>query len=95
MFPKRIDWEGNEHERTVDDMIRQFPNIRPDFLLQLCYQATKNSTKNENICSFLSFRAKVQNDKGFQSNFHQLFNYLTRYHGVPTYDMKLSFNIGI
>lgn len=75
-------------------MIKQFPNIRPDYLLQLCYQATKKSTTNKNVVSFLSFKPKFQNEIGFWSNFHQFFNFLTRYHGVPIHDMKLSFNIG-
>lgn len=94
IFPKRIDWEGNEHERTVEDMINQFPNIRKDFLLQLCYQATKRASTSNNINSFLSFRPQIQNERGVHSNFHQFFNYLARYHGVPIQNIKSSFNIG-
>lgn len=94
LFPKRTDWEGNEHERTVEDMIKQFPNIRPDFLLQLCYQATRSTSANNIILSFLSFRPQIQNEEGVMSNFYQFFNYLRRDQGIPNQNTKASFNIG-
>lgn len=36
MLPKRIDWEGNEHERSIEDLERQYPHVAPDHLLQIC-----------------------------------------------------------
>lgn len=36
MLPKRLDWEGNEHERSIEDLERQYPHIGPNHLLEIC-----------------------------------------------------------
>ncbi|CAH0552741.1 unnamed protein product [Brassicogethes aeneus] len=96
ILPKRMDWEGNEHERTVEDMERQFPHIKPDFLLQLACQATNTygtSIDKSSITSLLSAKFKdISNIKNL-NNFRQYQKYVSRYHGVPVHDIKLSFNI--
>ncbi|XP_018564263.1 bromodomain and WD repeat-containing protein 3 isoform X2 [Anoplophora glabripennis] len=97
ILPRRIDWEGNEHERTVEDMIKQFPNIRPDYLLQLCYQATNSSGitlyNNKSFSSFLSFKPNIYNENNVLINFRQYFNYVARKHGVPIQKLTSSCNI--
>ncbi|KAJ8941140.1 hypothetical protein NQ318_004259 [Aromia moschata] len=96
-YRKRIDWEGNEHERTVEDMINQYPNIRPDYLLQLCYQATNKSGltlyNNKSLTSFLSFRPNIHDENKILTNFRQYFNYVAKKHGVPIQDVTTSCNI--
>ncbi|KAJ8985649.1 hypothetical protein NQ317_015145 [Molorchus minor] len=97
ILPKRLDWEGNEHERTVEDMIKQFPNVRPDYLLQLCYQATNKSGltlfNNKSLTSLLSFRPNICDDNKILTNFRQYFNYVVKIHGTPIQDLKASCNI--
>uniref|UniRef100_A0A6P7F9G1 Bromodomain and WD repeat-containing protein 3 n=1 Tax=Diabrotica virgifera virgifera TaxID=50390 RepID=A0A6P7F9G1_DIAVI len=95
ILPTRIDWEGNKHDRTVEDMVRQFPNIRPDYLLHLCDQAMKSKEQDalSKSKSFLSFRPNVHVGNEFLTNFGQLFNYVTRLHGIPIQNIKLSFNL--
>lgn len=36
MLPKRLDWQGNAHERSIEDLQRQYPHIGPDHLLRIC-----------------------------------------------------------
>ncbi|CAG9840158.1 unnamed protein product [Diabrotica balteata] len=95
ILPTRIDWEGNKHDRTVEDMVKQFPNIRPDYLLHLCCQAMKSKEENalSKSKSFLSFRPNIHIGNEFLTNFGQLFNYVTRLHGIPLQNIKLSFNL--
>ncbi|XP_072401421.1 bromodomain and WD repeat-containing protein 3 isoform X1 [Diabrotica undecimpunctata] len=95
ILPTRIDWEGNKHDRTVEDMVKQFPNIRPDYLLHLCCQAMKSKEENalSKSKSFLSFRPNIHIGNEFLTNFGQLFNYVTRLHGIPIQNIKLSFNL--
>ncbi|KAJ8913998.1 hypothetical protein NQ315_012021, partial [Exocentrus adspersus] len=100
ILPRRIDWEGNSHDRTVNDMIKQFPNIRPDYLLQLCYQATVQATHssgltlhpNTSLSSFLSFKPIVCNANKVLINFRQYFNYVARKYGAPIHNIWASFN---
>ncbi|KAJ8937367.1 hypothetical protein NQ314_011913 [Rhamnusium bicolor] len=97
ILPRRIDWEGNQHERTVEDMIKQFPNIRPDYLLQLCYQATNTSgttlSNNKSLTSFLSFRSNIHDKNKILTNFRQYFNFVSRQHGAPIQELTASCNI--
>ncbi|KAG5885604.1 hypothetical protein JTB14_024785 [Gonioctena quinquepunctata] len=103
ILPRRVDWEGKEHERTVEDMIDQFPNIRPDYLLHLCCQATNPSGYNNSLyqngtsaiksTSFLSFKPNYYIRDDILTNFRQYFNYLTRSHGAPIQRIDAPFNI--
>uniref|UniRef100_A0A8C9VKR5 Bromodomain and WD repeat domain containing 1 n=1 Tax=Scleropages formosus TaxID=113540 RepID=A0A8C9VKR5_SCLFO len=37
LLPKRLDWEGNEHPRSYEDLVRLFnTHLAPDHLLQIC-----------------------------------------------------------
>lgn len=95
ILPTRIDWEGRQHDRTVDDMIRQFPNIRPDYLLHLCYKAIKSGDNvlSDKSKSFLTFRPNKFQGNEILTNFKQFYNYVTRIHGVPIQNTENSFNL--
>ncbi|XP_017351454.2 bromodomain and WD repeat-containing protein 3 isoform X2 [Ictalurus punctatus] len=38
LLPRRVDWEGNEHPRSYEDLIAANKHIAPDHLLQICKQ---------------------------------------------------------
>ncbi|XP_046732894.1 bromodomain and WD repeat-containing protein 3 isoform X3 [Silurus meridionalis] len=38
LLPHRVDWEGNEHPRSYEDLIAANKHIAPDHLLQICKQ---------------------------------------------------------
>uniref|UniRef100_A0A667YDF4 Bromodomain and WD repeat domain containing 1 n=1 Tax=Myripristis murdjan TaxID=586833 RepID=A0A667YDF4_9TELE len=38
LLPKRLDWQGNEHPRTYEDLVAANKHIAPDHLLQICKQ---------------------------------------------------------
>ncbi|XP_034556699.1 bromodomain and WD repeat-containing protein 3 isoform X2 [Notolabrus celidotus] len=38
LLPGRLDWQGNEHPRTYEDVIAATKHIAPDHLLQICKQ---------------------------------------------------------
>ncbi|KAL1510019.1 hypothetical protein ABEB36_004677 [Hypothenemus hampei] len=94
LLPKRIDWQGNEHERTIEDMQKQFTHIHPDFLFYLCSQASAslNSTSSL-IPSILSFRSKCKNSEEVYTNFRQYLNFTSRFCGNSLSDGKTPFNI--
>ncbi|XP_066145385.1 PH-interacting protein isoform X1 [Euwallacea fornicatus] len=94
ILPKRIDWKGNEHDRTVEDMQRQYPNIREDFLFYLCSQASALLNPNtQSVPSFLCFRPNSKTKNGTFINSKQIFNYVNKYRGVSLQDIKAPFNI--
>ncbi|CAH1970957.1 unnamed protein product [Acanthoscelides obtectus] len=93
ILPKRVDWEGKEHERTVEDMIRQFSNIRPDYLMHLCYKATASTSSSNQNLSFLSFKPNKYTANNVLTNFRQFLSYLIRYHGAPIQQSNCRFNL--
>ncbi|XP_044740544.1 bromodomain and WD repeat-containing protein 3 isoform X3 [Chrysoperla carnea] len=36
ILPKRLDWEGNEHFQTFEELEQKFPHITAEHLLQIC-----------------------------------------------------------
>ncbi|XP_034779487.2 bromodomain and WD repeat-containing protein 3-like [Acipenser ruthenus] len=38
LLPKRLDWEGNDHPRTYEDLVRANKHVAPDHLLRICQQ---------------------------------------------------------
>nr|XP_023669495.1 bromodomain and WD repeat-containing protein 3-like isoform X2 [Paramormyrops kingsleyae] len=38
LLPKRLDWEGNEHPRSYEDLVAANRHLAPDHLLQICKQ---------------------------------------------------------
>ncbi|KAL7842664.1 hypothetical protein SRHO_G00243530 [Serrasalmus rhombeus] len=38
LLPRRLDWEGNEHPRSYEDLVAANKHIAPDHLLQVCRQ---------------------------------------------------------
>ncbi|XP_050296565.1 bromodomain and WD repeat-containing protein 3 [Anthonomus grandis grandis] len=94
ILPKRIDWQGEEHDRSIEDMQNQYPHIHKDFLQFLCAQASTFLNPNTSVVpSYLSFRPKAKTKDGVYSNFKQYFNYVARIHGAPIHELKSSFNI--
>ncbi|XP_061072702.1 bromodomain and WD repeat-containing protein 3 isoform X2 [Conger conger] len=38
LLPRRLDWEGNAHPRTYEDLVAANRHVAPDHLLQICRQ---------------------------------------------------------
>ncbi|KAF5906074.1 bromodomain and WD repeat-containing protein 3-like isoform X1 [Clarias magur] len=38
LLPRRVDWQGNEHPRSYEDVVAANKHIAPDHLLQICKQ---------------------------------------------------------
>uniref|UniRef100_A0A3B5QU57 BRWD/PHIP N-terminal domain-containing protein n=1 Tax=Xiphophorus maculatus TaxID=8083 RepID=A0A3B5QU57_XIPMA len=38
LLPGRLDWLGNEHPRTYEDVVAANRHVAPDHLLQICKQ---------------------------------------------------------
>uniref|UniRef100_A0AAY4ESF0 Bromo domain-containing protein n=1 Tax=Denticeps clupeoides TaxID=299321 RepID=A0AAY4ESF0_9TELE len=38
LLPRRLDWQGNEHPRSYEDLVAANKHIAPDHLLQICKQ---------------------------------------------------------
>ncbi|XP_049806710.1 PH-interacting protein [Schistocerca nitens] len=36
ILPRRLDWQGNEHEQTFGELERKYPHIGPNHLLEVC-----------------------------------------------------------
>uniref|UniRef100_F6U2B9 Bromodomain and WD repeat-containing protein 1 n=1 Tax=Equus caballus TaxID=9796 RepID=F6U2B9_HORSE len=36
LLPKRLDWEGNEHSRSYEELVLSNKHVAPDHLLQIC-----------------------------------------------------------
>uniref|UniRef100_F6WHU8 Bromodomain and WD repeat domain containing 1 n=1 Tax=Ornithorhynchus anatinus TaxID=9258 RepID=F6WHU8_ORNAN len=36
LLPKRLDWEGNEHDRSYEELVLSNKHVAPDHLLQIC-----------------------------------------------------------
>ncbi|XP_060054692.1 bromodomain and WD repeat-containing protein 1 isoform X1 [Erinaceus europaeus] len=36
LLPKRLDWEGNEHSRSYEELVSSSKHVAPDHLLQIC-----------------------------------------------------------
>ncbi|XP_037059091.1 bromodomain and WD repeat-containing protein 1-like [Peromyscus leucopus] len=36
LLPKRLDWEGNEHNRSYEELVLSNQHVTPDHLLQIC-----------------------------------------------------------
>ncbi|XP_060526262.1 bromodomain and WD repeat-containing protein 3 [Cylas formicarius] len=93
ILPKRIDWLGSRHDRSVEDMEQQYPYIHRDFLYFLCRQASLSLNPNNIETSILSFRPKSKNKNNILHNYNQFYNYVTHLHGAPIQELKVPFNI--
>ncbi|XP_063225616.1 PH-interacting protein isoform X2 [Bacillus rossius redtenbacheri] len=36
VLSKRLDWQGNEHDQTFEELERKYPHISPNYLLEIC-----------------------------------------------------------
>ncbi|XP_009471845.1 PREDICTED: bromodomain and WD repeat-containing protein 1-like, partial [Nipponia nippon] len=36
LLPKRLDWQGNEHYRSYEELVLSNKHVAPDHLLQIC-----------------------------------------------------------
>lgn len=105
MLPKRIDWEGNEHERSIEDLQRQYPHIAPDHLLQICARIGPVLEKEypssvKGIASLLGAGSQslLRNKDSVLNGMKLLRYYATRLHQMPLADPPTSsaqHNIGM
>jgi hypothetical protein len=97
LLPRRTDWLGSEHERTIEDMERQYPLVRPDYLLQLCCRASATPSAaptSQKVASLFSLKKNATNSSNVEYNFKQLCNYVRRRHLVPVCNANAACNIG-
>lgn len=105
MLPKRLDWQGNEHERSIDDLRRQYPHIGPNHLLQICARIGPILDKEypsgvDGIVSLLGAgrQSLLRNKESMQNEKKLLSYYAARFHKLPICDPPLStptHNIGM
>lgn len=105
MLPKRLDWEGNQHERSIEDLQRQYPHIGPNHLLHICARIGPILEKEcpSNIAGIVSLlgagRQSLLRTKEKIENAPRLLRYYaTRLHQMPILDPPLStatHNIGM
>jgi bromodomain and WD repeat domain-containing protein 1/3 len=96
LLPRRTDWLGSEHERTIEDMERQYPLVRPDYLLQLCCRASATPSAAptpQKVASLFSLKKNATNSSNVEYNFKQLCNYVRRRHLVPVCNANAACNI--
>ncbi|KAL3278873.1 hypothetical protein HHI36_016393 [Cryptolaemus montrouzieri] len=97
VYQKRLDWQGNEHHRSFEDMAHQFPFIQPDYLHQICSHIASISSGSSfsipsgNVKSMLKYRPKKLNE--CDHNFKQLLGMVTCLHGIPIRDKNMRTNI--
>lgn len=105
MLPKRLDWEGNEHERSIEDLRKQYPHIGPNHLLQICARVGPILDKEyppsvKGIVSLLGAGSQslLRNQSSVQNNIRLLRYYATRLHKMVIADPLAStteHNIGM
>lgn len=97
MLPKRLDWEGNEHERSIEELQRQYPHIGPNHLLYICARLGPILEKEcpSNIKGIVSLlgagKQSLLRTKDKIENAPKLLRYYaTRLHGMPILEPPLS-----
>ncbi|KAF5287129.1 hypothetical protein FQA39_LY16052 [Lamprigera yunnana] len=95
ILPNRLDWEGNEHKRSLVELDKHYPHVGPDYLLKVC--AHIGTLLEKSIPSYLNGVTSLLG-AGRQSllrctenrNFNaiQLY-YAARRHGKPLFDSMI------
>lgn len=97
ILPKRIDWQGQEHERSIDDLIRQYPHIGPHHLLYICARIGPVLDKEippsvKGVVSLLGAGSQslLRSKDSVHTNKRLLEYYATRLHQKPILEPPLS-----
>ncbi|KAF5301599.1 hypothetical protein FQR65_LT08904 [Abscondita terminalis] len=71
MLPNRLDWEGQEHKRSLSELESHYPHVGPDYLLKVCSR----------ISSMLE-----KEFPSYQTSWPQQLYYAARRHKMPLFD---------
>lgn len=92
-LPKRLDWQGNEHEQTFEELERKYPHIGPTYLLDICRRIGPILDKEikpsvPGVTSLLGAgrQSLLRNADGLQQQSIHIVQYGTRQHGCPVID---------
>ncbi|XP_055634846.1 PH-interacting protein isoform X2 [Toxorhynchites rutilus septentrionalis] len=92
ILPRRLDWTGQEHRQTLDELERKYPHIGPQHLLELCTRIGPILDKDlapavPGVVSLLGAgRQSVLRTKESITRPRQLVDYCTRLHHMPLAD---------
>ncbi|PNF30682.1 hypothetical protein B7P43_G06084, partial [Cryptotermes secundus] len=92
-LPKRLDWQGNEHEQTFEELERKYPHIGPTYLLDICHRIGPILDKEikpsvPGVTSLLGAgrQSLLRSADGLQQQSIHIVQYGTRQHGCPVID---------
>ncbi|XP_052866159.1 bromodomain and WD repeat-containing protein 3 [Anopheles cruzii] len=93
IFPRRLDWTGQEHRQTLAELERKYPHIGPQHLLEICSRVGPLLDKQlppavSGLISVLGAgRQSLLRTKETVSRPRQLVDYYTRVHDRPLSDV--------
>ncbi|XP_069680733.1 bromodomain and WD repeat-containing protein 3 isoform X4 [Periplaneta americana] len=89
-LPKRLDWQGNEHEQTFQELERKYPHIGPTYLLDICRRIGPILDKEikpsvSGVTSLLGAgrQSLLRTAQGIQQQSQHIVQYGTRRRGCP------------
>ncbi|CAD7093518.1 unnamed protein product [Hermetia illucens] len=94
ILPKRIDWEGSEHDQTFEELESKYPHIGANHLLEICCKIGPILDKElppsvPGVVSLLgSGRQSLLRTKESICRPRSLLDYCTRIHGMPLPDSE-------
>ncbi|XP_021706973.1 PH-interacting protein [Aedes aegypti] len=92
ILPRRLDWTGQEHRQTLDELERKYPHIGPQHLVELCARIGPLLDRElapavPGVLSLLGAgRQSALRTKESISRPRQLVDYCTRVHHMPLAD---------
>ncbi|XP_058825201.1 PH-interacting protein [Topomyia yanbarensis] len=92
ILPRRLDWTGQEHHQTLEELERKYPHIGPHHLLELCSRIGPILDKDlapavPGVLSLMGAgRQSVLRTKESITRPRQLVDYCTRLHHMPLAD---------
>jgi len=92
-LPKRLDWQGNEHQQTFEELERKYPHIGPTYLLDICRRIGPILDKEikpsvPGVTSLLGAgrQSLLRSADGLQQRSFHIVHYGTRRRGCPLID---------
>nr|XP_029722575.1 PH-interacting protein-like [Aedes albopictus] len=92
ILPRRLDWTGQEHRQTLDELERKYPHIGPQHLVELCARIGPLLDRElapavPGVLSLLGAgRQSALRTKESITRPRQLIDYCTRVHHMPLAD---------
>lgn len=95
LMPKRLDWLGNEHRRSYEDLDESYPHIANDYLLKICArigpildrEVTSNITGVKSLLS-AGYQSLLKTKEELLKPKFTSASLIVRRHGNPPYPSK-------